>query len=76
MLITRTPEIVQLAGDAEKDLVEMPLVACPRPPPPHLVRILLAELATPLTDRFIGQPDAARGHELFNIAITERELSG
>ena len=46
ILIDRPPEIVPLTTNREKDAV------------PKLIRIWLAELPTPLADRFIGHDDA------------------
>jgi hypothetical protein len=42
------PEIVALAIDGEKDLIEMPCVPGLRTPMAELLGILLAEFATPL----------------------------
>jgi hypothetical protein len=71
VLIHRPPEIVPSAIDGEKHLVQMPLVAGSGTAAPEFTGIRLAELAAPLSDGFIGQDDAALGHELFNISVTQ-----
>lgn len=73
MLIDRPPQVVDFPIDFKENLVKMPFVACLRTSSTQLVRIMLAKLLAPLTDRFVGQHDAAGSHELFNITITERE---
>lgn len=39
----------------------------------ELIGVLLAELASPLTDRFVGHGDAAGEQELFHISVAEAE---
>ncbi len=73
MLINCAPEVMQLAVDREKDLIKMPFVARLRTAATQLVRILLAKFLTPLADRLVGHDDPTSGHQLFNIAIAERE---
>ena len=58
ILIDHPPEIVPLTTNREKDLVQMPLITALRAAVPKLIRIWLAELPTPLADRFIGHDDA------------------
>jgi hypothetical protein len=56
-----------------KDYFEMPLVAGPWPASTYLVGIILPELATPFTDRFIGDPDATGEQHLLDIAVAQGE---
>jgi len=58
VLIHRSPEVVPLAVDGEKDLVQMPLVTTARATTAH---------------RFVGQSDASLGHQLFDVTIAEGE---
>ncbi len=76
MRINCPPQRVELAISFEENLVEMPRIAGLRPSPAQLVGVVLAELPTPLANRFIAQQDAARSHELFHITIPEREPKG
>src|SRR5438093_1163430 len=73
VLIDRPPEIMSLALDGEKDLIEMPLVTRPRPSTPELSGILLTKLTTPLANGFIGHNDAAFKEQFFNIAEAQAE---
>jgi hypothetical protein len=58
VLIDRSPEIGPLTTNREKDLIQLPLITSLRATVPKLIRILLAELPTPLAHRFIGHDDA------------------
>lgn len=71
--IDRSPPIVPLPINREKDLIEMLLVARPRPSMPERIRIGLTNLAAPLPDGFVGHRDAAGKQQLFHIAIAEAE---
>jgi hypothetical protein len=73
MLINCTPEVMQLAVNREKDLIQMPFVARLRTTTTQPLRILLAKCATPLADGLVGHDDLSDGHQLFDIAIAERE---
>jgi hypothetical protein len=53
VLIHRTPEGVALTIDGQKHLSQMPRVAWPWAPATELIRVLLAELPTPLADGFV-----------------------
>jgi hypothetical protein len=57
ILIHGTPQIMTLAVDRQKHLIEMPFVPGPGPSAPQLVRIILAKFETPLPDRFMGDID-------------------
>ena len=57
----------------EKDLIQVPLITGAGTAVTQLIRILLAKFATPFSDCFVRQSDAAFGHELFDIPIAETE---
>jgi site-specific DNA recombinase len=50
---------------------QMPFVARPRPFAPQRIRIGLAKLPAPVAHRFVGQADAALGHQLFDVAVAQ-----
>jgi hypothetical protein len=52
ILIHRSPEIVFLATDCEKDLVQVPLVPTPRAAPAEFVCVRLAKRASTTDVRF------------------------
>ena len=53
MLVDGAPHPVRRPGDIDDDLIEVPLVAGPRHPPPDLVRGPQAKLQRPLPHRFV-----------------------
>jgi hypothetical protein len=57
VLIYCTSQIVTFAMNAEKDPIEVPLVARPGPSKPELIRIPLTKLSTPLPNGFAGHRD-------------------
>jgi hypothetical protein len=59
VLIHRAPEIVALAMDGAKDLIEMPSVTGLRTPMAELIGILVAEFATPFPHCFVRDGHAA-----------------
>jgi hypothetical protein len=73
VLIHRPPEVVALAMDGEKDLIEMPFVTGLRRPIAELIGILLAECATPFPNRFVRDDDATSEQQLFDIPVAEIE---
>ena len=73
VLIHRPPEVVALAIDGEKDLIEMPFVTGLRTPMAELIGILLAKFATPFPNRFIRDDDATGKQQLFDIPVAEAE---
>jgi hypothetical protein len=73
VLLHGPPEIVALAIDGEKDLIQMPFVTRLRPPMAELIRILLPKLAAPFVDRLVGDDHPAGEEEFFHIAIAEAE---
>jgi hypothetical protein len=71
VLVDGAPQVVALAMDGEKDLIQVPCVARSGTPAAQLVGIGLPKLSTPIPHRFIGQDDAAFGHELFDVPVAE-----
>src|SRR5262245_36606393 len=67
VLIHGPPQIVTLAVNGEKDLIKMPCVAWLRTTAPEPIRIRLAEFATPLPDRFVGDDDPSGEQQLLDI---------
>ena len=61
VLVHGAPEPMLLAGDADHDLVEVPLVAWCRETAADLVGKALAELQRPLPHRLMADQDAAGG---------------
>jgi len=48
------PQIVRLALDRQKHLIEVPFIAGPRTAATQLVGVLLAKRATPFADGLVG----------------------
>ena len=71
VLIDGTPEIVACAVDPHKHLVQVPCVPRSRTSASQLIGVLLPELQTPLTDRFIYHNDPTGEPELFDIMLAE-----
>jgi hypothetical protein len=67
LLIHGTLQIVTFSLDRQKHLVHMPLVARPGASAAQLIRVLLAKLAAPLADGFIGHDHSTFKQELFHI---------
>jgi hypothetical protein len=61
--------------DAEEDLVEVPLIPRPRASTAQLIGIDLTEFSAPIPYRFIGQKDAAFGHQLSDVAIARAKAN-
>ena len=57
----------------EKHFIAAPLATRSRAATAHLIRIRLPKLPAPVIRSFLGQSDAAYGHELFDIARAEAE---
>jgi hypothetical protein len=68
ILINRPPQIIPLALDCQKDLIEMPLIPGLRPAVAQLIGICLAKLPAPLANGFIGHDDPTSEQELFHVA--------
>jgi hypothetical protein len=60
-----------LAVDGQKHLIQMPLIARPRPSTPEPIRIVLPELPTPVADGVIGDVDAACEQELLHVTVAQ-----
>jgi hypothetical protein len=73
VLIHRPPEVVALALDGEKDLIEMPCVTGLRTPIAELMGSRLAEFATPFPNRFVRDADAPSNQQLFDIPVAETD---
>jgi hypothetical protein len=73
VLIHGSPEVMAFAMNRQENLVQVPFVTRSGAPVTQLVSILLAELAAPLADRFIGDNDPTDEQELFHIAVAERK---
>jgi hypothetical protein len=73
VLIDRTPEKLALPIDREEHLIHVPRLPWSRTPTVQLISILLSELPDPISHGFIGQDDAACGHQDFNVTVAEAE---
>ena len=71
VLVDGPPQIVALAMDGQKDLIQVPLVSRSGTPTAQLIGIGLPELSAPIAHRFIGQDDATCGHQLFDIPVAQ-----
>jgi hypothetical protein len=71
LLIDRTPEVMTFPVDRQEHFIQVPLVAGLGPSMPELIGIPLAELAAPLSNRFVSHRDTAGEEELFHVAIAE-----
>jgi hypothetical protein len=57
VLIHGAPEVMTFAMNCQKHLIQVPFVTRPRAPVTEFIGVLLAKLAAPLPDRFIGHED-------------------
>jgi hypothetical protein len=73
ILINCSPQIVNAAIDLEEHFIKMPLVPRSRRFSAQVVRINLAELEAPFSDRLIGESDTAHRQHFFNIAEAQGE---
>src|SRR6266704_6322255 len=73
ILIDRSPQVVFFASDREYDLIHVPFVATARAAMTQFIGIGLTKFEAPLPHRFIRDQNASLGHELFDVAKTERE---
>ncbi len=73
VLINCPPQLLPLAIDFQKYLVEMPFVPRPGTAPPQVIGKGLAEFLASLADRFVGHADPPDGHHLLDVAVTEAE---
>lgn len=66
----------KIGVNGQKHLVQMPCVPGPRPSAPQLIGIVLAELAAPLADGFVGDVNTAFEPHLLHVAIAQGESIG
>lgn len=71
--IDSSPEPMFASLDQHHDLVEMPFVGRARPIPSDLRCELGTETYHPVTNRFVGNLDASRCQQIFNVTQTESE---
>ena len=67
VLIHRTPQLLPLAVDRDKDFIQEPRVPEAALPSFQLTCVLRTELQTPLPDGFVGNDDPALGEQIFHI---------
>jgi hypothetical protein len=73
VLIYCPPQIVMLALDCQKYLVEMSLVAGLGTAAMELIGIVLAKLTAPLANRLVGDGDSTFQEYLFDVAKAQAE---
>jgi hypothetical protein len=73
LLIHGPPQIVTIALDGEKHLIELPFIAGPRTAASQLIGIWLAKFAAPLADGLLGHPHASLKQQLLHIAEAQAE---
>src|SRR5215467_14517595 len=73
VLVNRTPEVMALAIDGQKDFIQVPLVPWLGASVLQLIRVVLPEFQTPLADGLMGHVDATLEQDLFHVAIAQRE---
>jgi hypothetical protein len=72
-LIHRTPQTVILLLDRDEHLIQVSLITGTWTPASQLIGLLLAELPTPLADRFVRHDDPPRTQELCHVAMAQAE---
>jgi hypothetical protein len=70
-----TPEIMQLAADAEKHLIHKPFVARPWPTPLQRVGKQPTEAQAPFPDAFVADHHAAGGQDRLDVTQAEAEAA-
>ena len=73
ILIYGPPQIMPFLVDREEHFIQMPLITRPGTPATQLVGVLLAKLATPPADGFVGDDDTADEQELFHVTMAQRK---
>ncbi len=66
---------MHLTIDLEKHFIQMPPVTRPRTSASQAVGVSLTKLATPTPNSLISESEAAHGHHLLNVAITNGEAA-
>ena len=69
----RSPEILLPSLDVHEQLVQIPRVANPGASAPERPRIRWIEGLTPLSDRLVGDGDAALGEQILSISKAQAE---
>jgi hypothetical protein len=75
VLIHRAPQRVALLIDRDEDFIQVPLLTRPGTPPPPLIGVWLAKLATPLAHGFIRDDDATDKQQFFHVPVAERKTA-
>jgi hypothetical protein len=73
VLIHGPPQIMPFLVDRDEHFIQMPLITRSGTPATQLVGVLLAKLATPLANRFVGDDDTADEQELFHVTMAQRK---
>ena len=73
VLIDSAVQILRFPVDLDEDLIDVPLVPRLWTVPANAPGIGMAELETPIPDRFIADKDATLGQDGFHIAVTQRK---
>jgi hypothetical protein len=68
LLVNGAPQLMLLAGDRDRNLVQVPSVAAARCTPANAVGEFPTECQAPLSDRLVANQDAARRQHLLDHA--------
>ena len=71
--VHRSPEVVAFPADPDEHRIQVPDIAWLPLSAPQVVRIRGTEFATPQADCLVGDGDAARGEQVFDIAESQGE---
>jgi hypothetical protein len=75
VLVDGAPQVVALATDGQKHLIQVPLVPGSGTPMAQLIRTGLPELSAPIARGFIGQDHAASSHQLLDLPVAEAKTA-
>jgi hypothetical protein len=75
VLINGPPEVVQFALDADKYLIQKPLVAGLRSTPVEALGVGASEAQAPLTDGLVADHDVASGQDRFDFTQAQAEAA-
>src|SRR5262249_16213494 len=73
VLVDSAPEVMALAINGQKDLIQVPLVTWLGSSVLQLIGIRLPKLQTPLADGLVGHRDAALEQDFLHVAVAQRE---
>ena len=73
VLVDSAPQVMALAIDGQKDLVEVPLVPWLGASTLQLIRVVLPKLQTSLADGFMGDVDTAFAQQFLHVAVAQGE---